>query len=149
RKRRRAALFGLAGLGGGALAACTAAVYFPRPWLPYHVLTVVWAAAGPLLLAAAWAASRRDDDDSLAAALASQGPRWAVLFGLLTLGLAIRGAPFDPDGVVWSAAPVAAVALLFASLAVWRRVEGWAFAAGLCVNLAVSLVVWSPRRDDA
>src|SRR5262249_49970043 len=62
--------------------------------------------------------------------------------GMLTLGLALRGVVQDPAGPRWSAVMVLAVSLQAAGLAGWQRREGWAFCAGLGVNLAASFLAW-------
>ena len=43
---------------------------------------------------------------------------------------------------LWAAAAIAVASVAGATMAVWRRREGWAFAAALGVNVAASLVVW-------
>ena len=43
---------------------------------------------------------------------------------------------------LWAAGAISLSSLAGATMAVWRRREGWAFAAALGVNLAASLVVW-------
>ena len=48
---------------------------------------------------------------------------------------------FD-DERLWAAAGIAIASMAGATMAVWRRREGWAFCAALGVNVAASLVVW-------
>ncbi|HEU5432689.1 MAG TPA: hypothetical protein VFU81_13560, partial [Thermomicrobiales bacterium] len=43
---------------------------------------------------------------------------------------------------LWAAAAVALASAACATMAVWRRREGWAFVSGLGVNLAATIVVW-------
>src|SRR5262249_31435177 len=50
---------------------------------------------------------------------------------------------WDPTGPWWSAAPVAAMGVLAGFVACRQRREGWAFAAALTFNLAVTLFLWS------
>ena len=43
---------------------------------------------------------------------------------------------------LWAAGTIAVASAAGATMAIWRRREGWAFAAALGVNVAASLVVW-------
>ena len=66
----------------------------------------------------------------------------AVLLGLKAafLHVGVLGAPHEE--LLWAAAAIALAGTAGAAMAVWRRREGWAFAAAPAVNLAASLVVW-------
>jgi hypothetical protein len=135
-------------------AASTAGVRWPHDWLAYHVLTAGWALAGFGLLAAGWGASTHPageaDAHDAAAARFRVDPvaAWAAALGGLALLLGLRGAAGDPGGPWWSAGAVLAAGGLAAALAVRQRREGWAFAAGLCGNLAATLLVWHFHRLD-
>ncbi len=70
---------------------------------------------------------------------------WVRLAGGLVLVLGLKAAVVHHDHL-WAAGAIALVALAGAALAVWLRREDWAFAAGLGMNLAASLVVWHAHR---
>ena len=59
------------------------------------------------------------------------------------------GAAFghDYEEHLWAAAAIAIASGAGATMAVWRRREGWAFSAALGTNLAASLVVWYFHRN--
>jgi hypothetical protein len=123
-------------LGMGVLLACTTAALTDDSWFAYHTLLVVWALAAPTLALTTLSmvprkgpASRAGDSTVL----------WTCLFSMLTLLLALRSVGLESSRLWWSTAGVGAAALAFALLALGLRNEAWAFGAGLCVNLAVSL----------
>ncbi len=141
--------FGVHVLGGlgvafGVLLACTAAWADHGDFLAYHVLLVAWTLQAALLVGAAWWEDQRTSAHAggqpRLSAAAAQG--WLILLGVPLLGLAVRGVLADPSGAWWSAAPVLVVAALAALLAAWLRHPAWALAAGLGIDLALSLVVW-------
>ena len=53
----------------------------------------------------------------------------------------------DYQELLWAAASIAIASGAGATMAVWRRREGWAFSASLGTNLAASLVVWYFHRN--
>jgi hypothetical protein len=117
--------------------ACQLTAIRPDGWFAYRILMIDWALFGLTLAAASWILSRRLSDPR-----GLQARRlWAVILGCCSILLALRAAPVDPWGPEWSSASVLIVAVLAALLAVWQRREAWALIAGLCVNLAVSLVL--------
>ena len=74
--------------------------------------------------------------------LAAVWVRVAAIAAVL-LGLKAGFLHEDLDGErLWAAAGIAIAGVAGATMAVWRRREGWAFCAALGVNLAASLVVW-------
>ena len=56
--------------------------------------------------------------------------------------LGLKAAFWHDGEQLWAAAAIAVASGAGATMAVWRRREGWAFAAALGVNVAASLVVW-------
>ena len=60
------------------------------------------------------------------------------------MALGLKAALFHPpyEELLWAAAAIGLASLAGATMAVWRRQEGWAFSAALGVNVAASLVVW-------
>src|SRR5205807_1489324 len=68
----------------------------------------------------------------------------ASMHVLCGLGLALGALGEDPSGHYWPAGAMLAVSLLAGGMALWQRSDGWTFAAGLGVNLAVSLLFWEP-----
>jgi hypothetical protein len=129
-------------LAAGVLAACTSVPWDQGRWLAYHILTAAWATFAAAILGYATHTGRHP------AARLPAGPAlaWVVGLGGLVLGLALRGAADDFLGPAPSAAALVFVSCLAADLAVGRRREGWAFAAGLPLLLAVALVVWFRRQ---
>jgi hypothetical protein len=70
----------------------------------------------------------------------------AVLLGVKTACL-VGVSGHDYQELLWAAAAIAIASGAGATMAVWRRREGWAFSAALGTNLAASLVVWYFHRD--
>jgi hypothetical protein len=111
------------------LAACSVERAWPG-W-GYRALMVGWAA-----YALAWAllgAARPTLSDTAAAIVGTAG--------LLAVFLGLKAAVVHQDQL-WAAGAIALASPAGALLAVQRRNEGWAFTAGLGINLAASLVVW-------
>src|SRR5262249_4616576 len=74
--------------------------------------------------------------------------RWLAWSILLAIGVVVNAIAWDPMGPWWSTAPVAALGVLAGIVACWQRREGWAFAAALTFNLAVSLFLWYDRVEN-
>lgn len=68
----------------------------------------------------------------------------ALGYGLAVL-LGLKAAFLHLD-LLWAAGAIGLSACVGALMAAWQRREGWAFAAGLGLNLAVSLLVWHEHR---
>ena len=70
---------------------------------------------------------------------------WVRVAGIAAVLLGLK-AGFLHDDIdaerLWAAAGIAIAATAGATMAVWRRREGWAFCAALGANVAASLVVW-------
>jgi hypothetical protein len=145
---------GLTGMGVLALLACTV----PNIVLPdrtkldgvwaYRVLMLGWAIYALLTaLAAWWVAALRTlrDAHGPPQALIRLAAVWVRAAGIAAVILGIKAAFFHDDADyehLWAAAAIAIASTAGATMAVWRRREGWAFAAALGVNLAASIAVW-------
>ena len=145
---------GLTGMGVLALLACTV----PNIVLPdgtnldgvwaYRVLMLGWSIYALLVaLAAWWVASLRTLPDAHGPpqALLRLAAVWVRVAGIAAVILGIKAAFFHADTDyerLWAAAAIAIASTAGATMAVWRRREGWAFTAALGVNLAASLAVW-------
>jgi hypothetical protein len=145
---------GLSGMGVLALLACTV----PNIVLPdgikldgvwaYRVLMLGWAIYALLVALAAWWIA------ALRTPTGAQGPPqalirlaavWVRAAGIAAVILGIKAAVFHGDvdyERLWAAAAIAIASTAGATMAVWRRREGWAFTAALGVNLAASIAVW-------
>lgn len=151
-RSRAAELLGVGGLTLGVLAASTVAAWAPDTWAAYHSLMTAWVVAGFVLLAAGWAAWGRysclpSTDETCLPRISEDSVRaWIGSFALLVVALALRAVAWEPAGPWWPAGAVGAVALLCGGVALWQRREGWAFAAGLALNLAVSLLAWGQHH---
>ncbi|MGD0381948.1 MAG: hypothetical protein ABSA77_00405 [Thermoguttaceae bacterium] len=145
---------GLTGMGVLALLACTV----PNIVLPdgtkldgvwaYRVLMLGWAIYALLTaLASWWVAALRTLPDAHGPpqALIRLATVWVRAAGIAAVVLGIKAAFFHADTDyerLWAAAAIAIASTAGATMAVWRRREGWAFAAALGVNLAASIAVW-------
>jgi hypothetical protein len=145
---------GLTGMAVLALLACTV----PNIILPdstsldgiwaYRVLMLGWSIYALLVaLATWWMATLRTLPDAQGPpqALIRLAAIWVRVAGIAAIILGLKAAFFHADydnERLWAAAAIAIASTAGATMAVWRRREGWAFAAALGVNLAASLVVW-------
>jgi hypothetical protein len=142
-----AGLLGLAALG---LAACT--VRGLESWgLPlnplwgYRTLMIGWAGYALLVVAGAWRlAVVRTPPETCGPpqSLLRAAAVWVCIPAVLAVLLGLRAARVYAGEQLWAAAAIAVASIAGATMAVWRRREGWALAAALGVNLAASLVVW-------
>jgi len=139
---RDAGVFGLAAI---VLLACQVEAHWPG--FGYQTLMLGWAAY-PL----AWV---------LSVFVAPSPPRrfapslfldaadyWVRLAGLLGTALALNSA-ISHGEYLWAGLAIGMISSAAAVMAVWRRRETWAFAAGLGANLAASLVVWHFNQNLA
>ena len=145
---------GLTGMGVLALLACSV----PNIALPdgttldgvwaYRVLMIGWAIYALLVaLATWWMATLRTlpDAEGPPQVLIRLASVWVRVAGIAAVILGLKAAFFHADldnERLWAAAAIAIAGMAGATMAVWRRREGWAFVAALGVNLAASLVVW-------
>src|SRR5262249_44131893 len=117
-------------------------------WLCYHVLTASWALTGVVTVAVAWRRERAGDSGtSLPGTTPLLFPfvvvrRVVLILAVLVAALGLRGLDADPVRPWWLAGAVLAVGAMLALVAAWRRRAAWAFASGLTVNVAASLVLW-------
>ena len=138
--------FGVLGLVVSGLAACSVLRWQPA-WA-YRAMMLGWAGYMPLLISAAWHWRKRQTPAILGPVLE---PRivasWVRFLGVAVVLLGMNAAIVQQDRL-WAAAAIAIAGAAGAAMAVWQRREHWAFAAGLCVNLAASLVVWHFHLDQ-
>jgi len=139
-------LLGMAVLG---LLACT--VQGPRLWPEwgYRTLMLGWAMyAWFIVLATWWAASVRTlpQSEGPPQAMIRAAAVWVRVAGILAVLLGLKAAFWHEEDRLWAAAAIAVASAAGATMAVWRRREGWAFSAAWGVNLAASLVVWHFQR---
>jgi hypothetical protein len=107
-----------------ALAACSAARWYPDDWIAYHVLLGA-------CVSVAFSALRIP--------VLQRREAWAIGTGLVALLLALRAVPDDPARPWWAITAIAALSILAAMLA-WQTLRRtYIVAAGLLTNLAVTL----------
>ncbi len=141
-------LAGAIGMAALALLACTVRALMPdAPEWGYRTLMLGWATYSLVtVLATWWVASLRTLPGAQGPpqALLRAASTWVSTAGLLGVALGVKAAFFHQQDVelLWAAAAIAVASLAGATMAFWRRAEGWAFAAAPGVNLAASLVVW-------
>jgi hypothetical protein len=151
RGRLRPHAVGLCGMAVLGLLACTMRG-LPQGWhlaidpiWGYRTLMLGWAVYALLVVAATWwVASLRTTADAAGPpqGLIRMAAVWVRVAGILAVMLGLKAAFWHEGEQLWAAAAIALASGAGATMAVWRRREGWAFAAALGVNLAASLVVW-------
>ncbi len=147
--RLRPHAVGLAGMALLGLLACTICGLPPAwhidPIWGYRTLMLAWAVYALLVVAATWwVASLRTtaDAEGPPQGLIRMAAVWVRVAGMLAVLLGLKAAFLHDGEQLWAAAAIAVASGAGATMAVWRRCEGWAFAAALGVNVAASLVVW-------
>ena len=144
---------GLAGLAALGLLACTVrGIPLISPDWGYRTLMLGWATYSLfIVLATWWVATIRTlpNAEGPPQVLIRTASLWVRAAGSLAVLLGIKAALFHrtPEDLLWAAAAIALASGAGAAMSVWRRREGWAFAAALGTNLAASLVVWHYRYD--
>src|SRR5262249_36861925 len=109
-----------------------------QPAWSYRVLMFGWALYTPALALGGYLWQRWSKNGSPAPQAIAF---WVCTAGILTTCLGLKAVITHHDHL-WSAGAIFLVGVAGAAMAVWRGREGWAFAAGLAVNRAASLVVW-------
>jgi hypothetical protein len=150
RSRLRPHAVGLAGLAVLGLLACTIRSLSPvlhniDPAWGYRTLMLGWSIYALLVVAAMWwVASLRTTIDSAGPpqGLVRMAAVWVRVAGILGVLLGLKAAFLYEQEQLWAATAIAVASAAGATKAVWRRREGWAFAAALGVNVAASIVVW-------
>jgi hypothetical protein len=130
--------FGVLGLAAVVLVACQ--VEAASPGWGHRALMLGWAIYPLVWVIAIFAWSRKLAIQSTSLML-NAAEYWVRLSGLLSAVLAINAAIVRGDHL-WSALAIGLICPSAALMAVWRRQETWAFAAGVGANLAASLVCW-------
>jgi hypothetical protein len=137
---RDAGVFGLAAI---VLLACQVEAHWPG--FGYQTLMLGWAAY-PLAWVLFLAASPRLRVS--ASLFLDAADYWVRLAGALGTVLALNAAIGRGD-YLWAALAIGLISPAAAVMAVWRRNEIWALAAGWGVNLAASLAVWHFNQNLA
>jgi len=160
----RPSLVGLTGLVALGLVACTirlmaeaGPLWTGMPIAPewgYRSLMLAWAMYSLAIVSATWwAASLRTLPGAKGPpqALIRTASVWVTVAGALAvlLGIKVALVHAEADDLLWAALSIALASGAGAAMSVWRRREGWAFAAAPGVNLAASLVVWYWRYEYA
>ena len=156
RRPIRPQVAGVVGMAALGLLACTVSGLWPdAPEWGYRTLMLGWAVYALLVVLATWWVA------SVQTLPGSQGPPqalvraaagWVIASGAAAVLLGLKAAFLHPleyrldEEILWGAAAIAVAATAGAAMAVWRRREGWAFAAAPGVNVAASLVVWYFQR---
>ncbi len=148
-------LAGIVGMTMLGLLACTIETMLPgAPQWGYRTLMLGLAAYSLfVVLVTWWVASLRTDAEAQGPpqALVRAASSWVAAAGLAAVALGLKAAFLHEsyDDLLWAAAAIAVASLAGATMAFWRREEGWAFAAAPGVNLAASLVVWYVQWHSA
>jgi hypothetical protein len=131
---------GLIGLATAGLLACGVERLVPG-W-GYRTLMLAWAMSALAWVAVLGVLARFPArGEGITLSLSDAAAAWVTAAGVLSLLLALKAA-FVHGDPLWAAAAVGLASTAGAGMAVQRRQEGWAFVAGLGVNLAASLLVW-------
>jgi len=153
----RPQLVGLVGMTVIGLLACAitayASVFDYNPGWGYRTLMLGWATYALSVVSATWwVASVRTLPGAHGPpqALIRAAAVWVRVAGIAAVLLGIKAALWHGswEELLWAAASISVASIAGATMAVWRRREGWAFSAAMGVNLAASLVVWYFHRND-
>jgi hypothetical protein len=134
-------LVGVAGLGALALLACSVERLAPDWGYRTLMLGCAGYALSWALTLACQASIRTRRSLEVSVELSSAASLWVAVSGPASVLLALKAAiVFEQH--LWAAGAILMASAAGAIMAVQRRQEAWAFAAGLGVNLAAGLVVW-------
>jgi hypothetical protein len=142
REKLRPIAAGLPGIALLGLLACSVAGAEPA-W-GYRTLMLGWAGYALACVLAGWQISerrRQDGEENGTPEWIDGVSTWVAIASIATVLLGVKAAIAHADHL-WAATAIALACPAAALVAVWRRQEAWAFAAGLGINLAASLVVW-------
>jgi len=149
-KSLRPQMVGFAGMAVIGLLACSvtgcASTFGYHPGWGYRTLMLGWATYALFIVSATWWVA------SIRTMPGAHGPPqtiiraaavWVRVAGILAVLLGLKAALFHGswEESLWAAGAISVASLAGATMAVWRRREGWAFSAALGVNLAASLVI--------
>ena len=125
------------GLAAGVLAACSAAPWDQGHWLAYHILMASWVvvAGTVMVLAVMLALSGKAGSAQTGHSLRM----WAVVLGILLIGLALRAVDHDATGPLAASATLLCCAALSGCMAVWLALQRYVVASGVLVSLAVTV----------
>lgn len=147
RARQQLSLRSLWTLGGmGLVTVAFVAVSVARWSTPmWGYRTLMFGAAlyalGWATLAAARALIEGPEEDAKPRRLSRTASTWVAVAGLVAAALGVKAAVFHQDHL-WAAGAIVLASVAGAVVAVGRRREGWAFTAGLGIDLAAVLLVW-------
>jgi len=123
-----------------------------HPGWGYRTLMLGWATYALFIVSATWwVASIRTMPGAHGPpqAIIRAAAVWVRVAGILAVLLGLKAALFHGswEELLWAAGAISVASIAGATMAVWRRREGWAFSAALGVNLAASLVIWYLHRE--
>ena len=113
-------------------------------WQEFHALTVVWLVVAVVATAFAWIAPRWRKQKQLV----TTSVRWATAFVGLSVMLALRGTPFDPETPWWPFAATLSAACLAGALGFRTRRQVYAYASTAISTIAVTIVWWGAWLND-
>src|SRR5262249_49159566 len=73
----------------------------------------------------------------------------AAVLGSMVFVLVLNGVATEPKEALWAAVFMLAPGVIATGIALWERSEGWAVAAGPCLNCAGSLGTWHYHAGEA
>jgi hypothetical protein len=135
--------FGILGLAAVVLVACQIE-YFSAGW--GNRALMLGCAAYPLAWILGVSVSATSPRAAVRGLVLDAAEYWVRLAGLLGPVLAVNAAIVRGDHL-WAALALGLISPAVAAMAVWRRQETWAFAAGLGANLAASFVCWHAYQN--
>lgn len=129
-------LFGFVCAIGGPLAISLQGT--PGSWRAFHILMLVWSTVAIAATALAWTTPRWRRQKQLV----TTSVQWASAFMGLSVFLALRATPFDPQTPWWSFGVTLGAALVAGALGFRTRRQTYAYTSALLAALAVTIVWW-------